>query len=325
MTTLTFSIYLMTVRETFTPALNFLLNSQLKTIISLTFLDDEASAEEDPDDDEPEDADDDDDDDDDESAEDEDDDDAIDFFSELLGGDDDEKPKPKPTTAAPVVAAVESVAPEVVEPVVAAAVNPPKKVVDEPEIEVEVVEDEDLTEDEPEPPKIPPTRAVKPKKPTAVKPDLPPLNLQNTPALLELQAQLTGSSVKNGGTFEEVPLAKPTKPSKKKKVQKGSLKKQNAIIANTIEEDEPFVDEAEKTAPAASESPVYTLVVKKTDEKPEVVVEGPMVPVATVQKPLKKKVKGTKTTTTTTTTEAAEEDESEEYVEENEEATTLAA
>lgn len=306
----------------------------LKDVLLLAADEDESAEDADDDDDDDDvglDDADDDADDDDESEEDEaddpdgDDDDAIDLFSELLGDDDDDvTPKPKPTAAAPAVAAVVEAATE------AAAADPPKKVVvNEPEITADVVEDEDFEDElEPEPTKRTPARA-KPKKPFNASPELPPLNLQNTPALLELQAQLTGSSVKNQGTFEEIPLSKPTKPSKKKKVPpKGSVKKQNAMMSNSIEEVEPTEGEAEKNVVVATESPVYTLVVKKTDDKPEVIVEGPMVQVPTVQKPTKKKVKPAKVTSTTTTTEVApppQVEESEEYIEESDESTTETA
>jgi len=239
--------------------------------------DDDESAEDDDDESAEDPADDDDDDD--ESAESEeeagdDEPDAIDIFSDLLDDEDDATPKPKPqSTVAPAAAAAVESTPEFT----AAPLKdqPPKA--SAPEISVQVVQDDSL-EPEEESEELELVRKPTPKPAKANKPIdsnqlLPLLTIQNTPALLELQAQLIGNT-KN--------KAVDTKPKKKKKV-KGSVKKQAAILSNEIGD-----GDMEKTI-AMTESPMYEVKIKKTENKPEVIVEGPiMEKVKLVSKPVKK-------------------------------------
>lgn len=165
----------------------------------------------------------------------------ISYFSDLIAElleDDEATPKPKPSTAAPEVAQALDVTPNDAE--IADAV-------DDEEIEEEVEEAlqpvitiQKVPEKKPTPK---PTKAAKkPKTTTTVAPEkaeLPPLNLQNTSALLELQAQLTANNVKGGDLADDdkVVTPKPTKTQKKKKTtQKVQVKKQAAITTNEISE-----------------------------------------------------------------------------------------
>lgn len=202
------------------------------------------------------------------------------MFSDLLDDEEDATPKPKPTAAAssPVAAeAVPAAAELSVVPV--EAEKPPKKVAaPTPNVQVTVVEDETYDEDEAEDEEArkPTPKPVKSNKVNANQ-LLPLLTIQNTPALLELQAQLIGNT-KNKGILTE-----PPKPKKKKKV-KGSVKKQAAILSNEIGD-----GDMEKTV-AITESPMYEIKVKKTDKKPEVIVEGPiMEKIKLVTKPVNNK------------------------------------
>lgn len=163
----------------------------------------------------------------------------IDLLAELLD-DDETTPKPKPSTAAPQVAQVLDETPE-------------EQALDDEEEFEEDIQPQITIQKVPEPKPTPkPTKAPKKPKSTKtttlapVKSDLPPLNLQNTPALLELQAQLTANNNVKGGDLSDeeddeedeiivtTPTPKPTKTQKKKKTQKGQLKKQTAIETNEI-------------------------------------------------------------------------------------------
>lgn len=200
--------------------------------------------------------------------------DAIDLFGELLDDDEETTPKPaKPVTAAPAAAAAaqESGAAEI-SVVPLADEKPPKKAVQTPEIEVTVNNDEDESyddeaadegeEDVVRKPTPKPVKSTNNAKPAQGNPLLPLLTIQNTPALLELQQQLIGNT-KNKPIVE-------TKPKKKKKT-KGTVKKQAAILSNEIGEGDNMENKIELT-----ESPIYELKVKKTENKPEVIVEGPI-------------------------------------------------
>lgn len=187
-----------------------------------------------------------------------------DLIADLLD-DDETSPKPKPSTVAPQALDVTPDDGELAD--------------DEEEEELDAVEPQITIQKVPEVKPTPkPTKAPrKPKTTTTVAPknsDLPPLNLQNTPALLELQAQLTANNNVKGGDLSEedtVTTPKPTKAQKKKKTPpKGQLKKQTAITTNEISETPAkktlLGDEATKPQVIVEESVVMEKVPLKTPE-----------------------------------------------------------
>lgn len=187
-----------------------------------------------------------------------------DLIADLLD-DDETSPKPKPSTVAPQALDVTPDDGELAD--------------DEEEEELDAVEPQITIQKVPEVKPTPkPTKAPrKPKTTTTIAPknsDLPPLNLQNTPALLELQAQLTANNNVKGGDLSEedtVTTPKPTKAQKKKKTPpKGQLKKQTAITTNEISETPAkktlLGDEATKPQVIVEESVVMEKVPLKTPE-----------------------------------------------------------
>lgn len=179
--------------------------------------------------------------------------------------DDEAKPKPKPSTAAPEIAQALDVTP-----------NEPSDDAEEDEEEevLEAVKPVITIQKVPEAKPQKPTKAPKKPKATTAAPtkaELPPLNLQNTSALLELQAQLTANNVKNGELSDEAaPQPKPTKTQKKKKTsQKGQAKKQAAIITNEISEtpaEKTLTTDTKKPQEIVEESVVMEKVPLKTPE-----------------------------------------------------------
>lgn len=205
--------------------------------------------------------------------------DAFDLIADLLE-DDEVTPKPTKPASTSVVPPIliQQVIEEEPEPQELAdeAAESVEEVVEQAPVRISIQKVPETTTSTAAPTKAPTKKQTKPtaKKVNPPKTELPLLNLQNTPALLELQAQLTSSNnaLKIGPEIENVP--KPVKNQKKKK-QKGTVKKQSAISTNEISELE--LGNVEKTL-LITESPVYMIEIhKKPHSKPEVTVEGPKI------------------------------------------------
>lgn len=202
--------------------------------------------------------------------------DAFDLIADLLE-DDEVTPKPtKPasTSAVPPIL-IQQIAEEEPEPEVIAdeQADSVEEVVEQAPVRISIQKVPETTSTAPT--KAPTKKQTKPtsKKVNPTKTELPLLNLQNTPALLELQAQLTSNN-NNAVKLEPESPPKPIKNQKKKK-QKGTVKKQSAISTNEISELES--GPVEKTL-LVTESPVYMIEIhKKPHSKPEVTVEGPKI------------------------------------------------